>query len=253
MDDDVNSKPVGDQAGGDADSKARPKGVLRTIWRWLKRAGVTFLVLLLGYAALVLIGLIPVNSDFVPTEGGVEILIFSGEFHSDIILPIKTKVFDWRPEFPRGHFSADTSVATHIAIGWGERDFYLHTPTWADLKVSTACSALLMPSDTVMHVAMIYKPIVGSNVRRVRISNEQYLRMVEAIQKSFALDSDGKIQRIQGYAYSNNDAFYDGAGSYHMFRTCNCWAGEVMQAGGIKVGWFTPLPKTVFVHLPDQQ
>lgn len=242
-----------DQATAQSEPTLGQQGLVRTSWRWFKRVCGALLLTLLAYAVLILIGLYPVNSDFVPDENGIEVFVFSGEFHSDIVLPVVAPEFDWRSEFPAGDFSSDTSMATHVAVGWGERDFYLHTPTWADLKVSTACSALLIPSDTVMHVAMVYKPLVGANVRRVRVSGEQYLRMVEAIKNSFERDANNQIQKIPDYAYSYNDSFYDGVGSYHMFRTCNCWAGEVMKAGGIKVGWFTPLPKTVFAHLPEQE
>jgi uncharacterized protein (TIGR02117 family) len=151
--------------------------------------------------------LLPVNSDFVPAENGVEIFVFSGEFHSDIIVPIRTEAHDWRNDFPPDHFPADTSLSTHVAIGWGERNFYLHTPTWSDLKFSTACKALLTPSEAVMHASMVYKPAVGSNIRSVCVSNDQYLKMVRVMQQSFVRGPDRSIKKIQGYAYSNNDAF----------------------------------------------
>ena len=105
-----------DQARDKSEPIAQRQGVIRTCWRWFKRVFVSLLLLLLAYAFLILIGLIPVNLDFVPDEDGVEVFVFSGEFHSDIILPIVSSEFDWRREFPASDFPTDTSEATHVAI-----------------------------------------------------------------------------------------------------------------------------------------
>lgn len=236
-------------------------GFAQRTWRyfklWVRRTGFTIGGLFVLYLLCALIGLIPVNHDFEETTDGVEVYVFSGQFHSDIILPLTNSTHDWSMSFPSSDFKYDTTEATHVSIGWGERNFYLHTPTWADLKVSTAAKALLVPSDTVMHVSMTTRPELDADVRRVRISIEQYQSMVSFISSSFAKDTAGKIQRIANESYGNYDAFYEGAGSYHAFRTCNCWAGEAMKVGGIRVGWFTPLPKSVFMYLgknkPDSE
>ena len=197
--------------------------------------------------------MIPVNNDFQASESGVEIFVFSGEFHSDIILPIQSSVVDWRIHFADGDFRSNISEATHVAIGWGEKNFYLHTPTWSDLKLSTAANALLVPSDTVMHVEMTVRPEYGKRIRSVRISNEQYAELFVFVKESFARDAQDAVKRIEGQSYGNFDAFYEANGSYHAFRTCNCWVGEALQEAGVRVGWFTPLPKSVFVYLPDTE
>lgn len=224
-------------------------GWLRRVRTWIYRCALTALLLIAFYLALSLIGLYPVNSSFVQPDDGVEILIFSGAVHSDIVLPITTESIDWRIEFPQSHFERDVSLASHIAFGWGDENFYLHTPTWSDLSVSTAVNALALPSTTVMHVAMVGDPSDHPDVRRVRVSSESYRKIVDKIQASFALDDQEQRQCIEDVNYMGTDAFYHGQGSYHMFRTCNCWVGEVIRAGGIKCGWFTPLPKSVFWHL----
>ncbi|MFT5303935.1 MAG: hypothetical protein ACI814_004757 [Mariniblastus sp.] len=205
------------------------------------------------YLVFVLLGLIPVNNDFAETEDGIEIFVYSGAFHSDIVLPMSNSMVDWRAELPPNPFKVDHPQATHMAFGWGDRGFYINTPTWADLKVSTAANALLVPSPTVMHVSLAFEPEANASpeFKSVKISTDQYLTLVQFISDSFAKDPAGKLQRIEDSSYGDFDAFYIGSGNYHAFRTCNCWVGQALKATGIKTGWFTPLPKTVFLYFPD--
>ena len=235
-----------------SDEAPRKLGWFRRVRIWIFRCFLAAFSFVAIYLLLSLIGLYPVNSSFVQPGNGIEIFIFSGAVHSDIVLPVTTETIDWRSEFPQEHFERDVTLATHAAFGWGDENFYLHTPTWSDMKVSTAVNALALPSTTVMHVAMIGDPSDHPDVRRVRVSKESYQKIVDKIQASFALGDQAQRQRIEGVTYIGSDAFYRGDGSYHMFRTCNCWVGEVMRAGGIKCGWFTPLPKSVFWHLDDE-
>lgn len=221
------------------------------IWRWTKRVLLLIVGLLTFYVLLILIGLIPVNRDFEETSNGVEIFVFSGAFHSDLILPIENSVIDWRTNFVPDDFPASAPWATHMAFGWGDKGFYINTPTWADLKFSTACNALLIPSSTVMHVSHSSQPSTDEETRCVRISVEQYRELVDYINESFNAGAAGEFQLIEGVSYGSTDAFYRGAGRYHAFRTCNCWVGQGLQRAGIKTGWFTPLPKTVFFYFPE--
>ena len=231
-------------------------GFVVTAWRftkrWIRRIGFTFGGLFILYLLIALIGLIPVNNEFAEASEGVEIAIFSGQFHSDIILPLRHQSFDWSTEFKRNDFREDIYEATHVSIGWGERNFYLNTPRWEDLKLSTAAKALFVPSNTVMHVSMTTRPSAEPNVRRLTISEEQYAALVTFIRNSFDRDKSDAVMRIEGARYGNYDAFYEARGSYHAFRTCNCWAGNAMKSAGIRVGWFTPFPKSVFMYLPGE-
>lgn len=228
-----------------------PKRSLSRFWKWTKR----LLLLIFGflgiYVLLILVGLIPVNRNFVETTDGVQIFVFSGPFHSDLILPIDNSIIDWRSKFAPTDFRTSTPWATHIAFGWGDKDFYINTPNWADLKISTAASAILVPTDTVMHVAHQSQPPTDDETQSVRISIEQYQKLVEFVSGSFELGSTGEFQLIPGKSYGSSDAFYWASGRYHCFRTCNCWVGDGLKSAGIKTGWFTPLPRTVFLYFPE--
>ena len=225
-------------------------------WRLIKWPLAIIILPVLLYLVLALVGAwIPDNGDFVPKPNGIEIYIYSGDIHSDIILPLVNEQKDWRENFPLSSFESDRTDFTHVSIGWGSREFYLETPTWNDLELSTALSALFTPSESVMHVEMVHlSPVISSSMMKTKISKEQYLQLVQYVQSSFdqsggSASSNQKPVQIEDAGYSDRDNFYPAVGSYHLFRTCNCWAGDALRATGVKVGKFTPLPKTVFWHL----
>jgi uncharacterized protein (TIGR02117 family) len=210
-----------------------------------------FLLLIVLYLLAVLAGLIPVNNGFEQTPDGVEIFVTSTAIHGDVVVPIRNEVVDWGEHLPARCFSGDVRKATHVAFGWGDKGFYINTPTWDDLKASTVLRALFWPDDSCMHVVMKERDDISSGGKAVRISAEQYQRLVEFIRDSFRTDADGRFQLIEGAAYHSSDAFFEAHGSYHCLNTCNCWVGRALRTAGLRCGWFTPLPKTTFLYLPD--
>ena len=114
------------------------------------------------YGVIGVVGLFPANRDFRAPDHGVKIYVFSGPVHTDLILPVESPSKDWRKAFPSEGFATSPDAFSHVAIGWGDRGFYLETPTWAELKASNAVKAMLLPSQSVMHVDFRFEP----NVRR---------------------------------------------------------------------------------------
>lgn len=229
--------------------KQRPIQTTRLHWSRRIRKGFVYAFLL--YVGVLAIGLIPVNNDFLPSRDGVRIYLVSNAVHADLILPVRTEVVDWTSTFSKTRFLGDVSAQTHVALGWGDKGFYLETQTWDDLKVSTAANALFLPSTSCMHVDFI-RPEDYTDKVAITISPEQYAKLVSFIQESFALDSEGKIQQIEGYAYSMTDAFFEARGSYHLFNTCNSWIGRALKQAGVRTPWYSPMPKTPMLYLVSE-
>ena len=227
--------------------RSRSRTIRKFIWRWFKR----FLLVPLGYLGLALIGLFPVNNDFQQDPQGVEVLFISNAVHSDIVMPLEAAGFDWRQRIPDSAFQGNVSQSTHVAISWGDRGFFIETPQWSDLKFSTAANALLWPSPTCVHISMIEREWLGDEAVAIKLSPEQYRKLVDAICESFVVGDDDKFVSIPGESYGWGDAFFESNGNYHILNTCNSWVGRAMKRSGIRVGWFTPLPKTIFLWLPE--
>lgn len=189
---------------------------------------------------------IPRNSEWTQPDGGVEIMVETNGIHTGIVMPILTPQKDWSVDFPASDIPAAGRPYTHVSVSWGEREVFLDTPTWADLSPSTALRAAV-GGDGLLHVAHYVRPASDTDVRVLRISAEQYARLVRAIEKQvFAPD-----QRPPLRGYDSYDVFYDAPGTYHLGNTCNQWTSDTLAAAGIRIGWWTPLPGGVMKWIPD--
>jgi uncharacterized protein (TIGR02117 family) len=207
-------------------------------------------VLLYAGAVLVL-GLIPCNRDFRPADNGIDIYISSNGVHADLLLPQQSVVLDWRSILPASDFNRPDPAASYLAIGWGDRDFYLNTPTWAELKLSTAVYALSGRDSSLLHVEPVRPPLPSPTLRHLRLSPQQ-LRLLDAyILRSFALDAGGHPQRIAGAHYYAHDAFYQAHGAYSLLNTCNEWARSGLAEAGVRSPLWSPLTFGIFHQLPD--
>ncbi len=232
----------------------RNVSVIRRLISWAWRIGKYSLLVVFCYLVCALVGLLPANRDFRETSGGVPLTVFAGPVHCDLIMPVENQVVNWRDHFPPGDFVGSVGDYSHIAIGWGDWGFYLDTPRWKDLKVSTLAKAVFVPSPTVLHVQYQDEPMVLDNQRRVRISEEQYAKLVEFVLTSLKTRSSGSQNpgRLKiDFSYLATDAFYEANGSYHAFNTCNCWVADAIQSAGICAPRFSPFPWSVQMYFPD--
>ena len=171
----------------------------------------------------------------------VTIFLESNGVHIDLVLPVRNSEKDWSRGIRYSDTRGGTSTLNWLAIGWGDKDFYLNTPTWADLKFGTAVKAVFGLSPSAVHTTYCGLPLVGDRCVKLVISPGQYQRLVAFIENSFRHDSLGKpILLPTTVRYDNNDAFYEARGSYNAFHTCNTWANNALKASGQRACWWTP-------------
>jgi len=225
-----------------------------TYQRWRRRFVQLVVGFILFYCGFLLAGYIPINRDFAApaADDSVRLFIRSNEIHTDLVLPTSNEAteIDWRELFPPEHFRSNVGEARYVAIGWGNRGFYVDTPRWADAKLSTALGAVF-PSETVLHVEYLGDVAAGPYFRELRVSREQYQRLASFIEESVG-DLDEKSDAIMATtrSYSTYDRFYTATGSYHAFNNCNQWTGRGLQRAGVKTGIWTPLKSQVYCWLP---
>jgi uncharacterized protein (TIGR02117 family) len=135
----------------------------------------------------------------------------------------------------------------YIAIGWGDKGFYLYTPSWAELKVSTALIAAFWPSETVMHVT--YHQSINLEWKTITLCKSQLSNLNNFIYKSFAEDSKHKIQILKGAGFTQNDFFYQAKGNYTCFYTCNVWVNQALKKAKVKTAIWSPFDKGILKHL----
>jgi uncharacterized protein (TIGR02117 family) len=190
------------------------------------------------YLVAALVGsLVPVNRGWIEPAQGTTIYLADNGIHADIIMPVKAEGLDWAPLFRTSDFAAPSPSAAWIAFGSGEERVYLNTPTWWDITPRTIWSALF-GGRQVMHVEYVSDPSYA--VRQVRLRPEEYRRLWAAIRADFALDSRGRLQRIDHPGYGCCDAFYRAPGKHSALRTCNTWAAKWLRLAGVKASVWPP-------------
>ncbi len=202
--------------------------------------------LILYVAAAFLLSRIAVDAEKGP-KGEVEVFLLSNGVHTDLVLPLKQGDMDWSRIVPVTHTMGKDSSKDFVAFGWGDKGFYLDTPTWADLKFSTAFKAATALSTAAIHATYHHRPAEGENCRKIALTMDQYQRLTAYILQSFLRDKDGNVIFIPTSAvYGPDDAFYEAVGSYHLFHTCNTWTNNGLKAAGQKACLWTPFDKGIF-------
>lgn len=181
------------------------------------------------------------------TKPDMDIYILTNGVHTDIVMPVKTDVIDWSKEVKFENTQGKDTAYNYLAIGWGDKGFYMEIDEWSELTFRIAFKAAFGLSTSAIH-ATYYKDMVeGDDCKRIRISEQQYIRLVEYLQKGFRHDTDGHVIHIATDAtYGDSDSFYEGVGSYSLFRTCNTWANDGLKAAGLKACLWTPFQSAIF-------
>ena len=169
----------------------------RTLNRYGRRSLVSALLRAVGWlvAALIIVaatyvtaaialGAIPVNSSFEEAPEGISIYVRTNGVHAELVLPTRAASVDWSAEHPSAHMRSLAEPLEWIAFGWGDRGFFARTPTWADLRPGTALMAVSGLGPGAMHVEYIESPR-AYKAREIKISAEQYARLVAFIRASF--------------------------------------------------------------------
>lgn len=229
------------------DPTARRPSALR---RWLRRALLAFgalvgLVLLYFLAALVG-ALIAVDGEAVQDPDGVRVYVTSNGVHADVWVPVRVGDRDWSDWLPLDELGG--GGGGYLGFGWGERSFYLETPTWDDLTAGNALRALLWPTSTLMHVTYLWS--APRDAHELRLSAASHARLVEYLRSGFAVDEGGRPRLVEHPGYHGNDRFFEGRGRYHLLRTCNHWTNGALKAAGVRTALWAPFEASVTHHLP---
>jgi uncharacterized protein (TIGR02117 family) len=196
-----------------------------------------------------ILGVIPVNKGHVQAPYGAEIYITSNGVHLDIIMPVATAEMDWRKFIHPGDFPGTVSLDHYIGFGWGERNFYINTPTWSDLRFDVAVAAMLWPTPSAMHVNYYQsRPRPDPHTVTVTLDDRELGVLLEYIFSSFQT-KNGRVIVIEGAGYDVDDNFYEARGKYHMFFTSNDWVNAAMKKTGVRSAVWSPFDKALLYQL----
>lgn len=202
------------------------------------------------FLAALILGLVPANVAWQEAEDGVPVFVRTNGVHTWIMMPKVNTIMDWRP-YARPDHLADPryGAGDYVAISYGNRDFYLNTPTWGDLELHTALSALAGGGPTLLHVEHEHQPRPSEWQRPITLRPEEYRRLAEFIRARFRRDPNGRTIPLIGRGYRDWDMFYEAEGGYSAILTCNEWTGRALRAAGVRTGLWTPLEQSIMWRL----
>ncbi len=222
------------------------KNILHIILKFL---GVLLGLVVLYIVCALIIPLIPVQKKATTEKADIAIYIFTNGVHTDLVMPIKSKQIDWSEKILFENTTSKSSDFKYVGIGWGDKGFYLDTPTWAELEVTTAFYAAFWLGDSAMHCTF-YKSIKeAEDIKKIMITDSQYRDLIRFVDSKFDKNSAGQNILIPTDAvYSADDAFYEAQGSYSFLYTCNTWTNDALKVAGQKAALWTPTDFGIFQH-----
>jgi len=173
--------------------------------------------------------------------------------HAYLIFPVKNENQDWQKLFPTHQFLSAENDFRYIAFGWGDRAFYLNTPSWDQLSVAVLLRALFKPTPSLIQVKYLKRsPQLDASCVKVSLSLTQYQSICDFIELSFQKDTLGNPILIVQPGYTAYDRFYEAKGRYTLLNTCNNWVNHALKLVGIKTAMWSPLDKPIFYHLRNK-
>lgn len=220
---------------------------MRRILRFVALAILIPLGLYLGSAAV--LGHVASNGDWrepgIAEPGSVTIYVQTNGVHTGIVVPAVSAGRDWRMRVPASDLPDPTRAGKWLAFGWGDRDFYLNTPRWQDIRPWPMFRALTGSSTTLVHVDHLDDFATDENWRPLRLRADEYRRLSDFIDATFA--ERPAVTR----GYTARDVFYTARGRYSAFTTCNVWTGNALRRAGVKTGMWTPFESDVMRWVPQ--
>jgi uncharacterized protein (TIGR02117 family) len=177
----------------------------------------------------------------------MSIYIATNGFHTDIIMPVKTEMVDWSRKIKFSDTRSKDGNQNFVAVGWGNRDFFLNIPSWAEVKLSIALRAVLGIGPSAMHAEFLKSVYEDETCRKIELSKSQYIDLVNFIESYFIKDPLGNFVNIPTLnTYGNSDAFYEAKDRFTPFFTCNTWTNSALKSAGLRSCLWTPFQSGIF-------
>ncbi|WP_230532171.1 DUF2459 domain-containing protein [Microvirga roseola] len=172
-------------------------------------------------------------------QGGLDVILVSNGYHAGLAIP----------RGPLMEMAEDTGLPALLSIGmrfrhyewlevgWGDSEFYRSTPTANEVQWRLALKALLgMGEGTVLHVVgiegrpeQVFPP---NGLVTIRLSQDGFVRLAKRLEETFASSPDRQPEEMGPGLYGPS-LFYRAAGSFNLFRVCNHWVADLLDAAGV--------------------
>jgi uncharacterized protein (TIGR02117 family) len=225
----------------------------RRLRRWTVRLAASAAV---AAAILVLAGLtLRQSADpalYPPRDGGVRITVVDHGYHAGIVLP-RGPLAELAETDKLANLRQALDVFSafdHVEIGWGEENFYRFAPVAEFSAAPHVARALFNPGNrSVLHVVGVNGDPAAVFSRSapldLTVSREGMRRIARELDRQLAPSTTGEVVP-QGPGLYGPSAFFNARDGYHLFNTCNHWAGRTLALAGLP---YSPLESTISAGL----
>ncbi len=186
------------------------------------------------------------------TNSPYPVYLVADAMHVDLVLPVENSAFDWRSVVTLETIGREKRNDYHyLKFGWGDRDFYMNTPSLDKIQLPRLVRTLFLPGNpTAIHInGYLNIPIEpGYQTKCVGLTQTQYLNLVNYVRRSFR---GVKIDRIQD-GFVDAAGFYEATGSYSIAHTCNNWVAGALNAADVTTPLWSGLSGSVMQQLGDR-
>lgn len=204
---------------------------------------------LFGYIALCVgLPLISIEEKETLEKKNIEVYLIKSGPHMDFLVPVHHTLHNWELEFPYQNNKIVDTTFEWIAIGWGDKDFYLNTPTWGDLTVSTATNAAIGLGSGGIHATYYYDIPEEKPIIRLKMTPLQYQQFCKYVRGNLQMKNHKTIplhSKVEGVT-GDYDRYYDAKGSFSIMHTCNTWVNNGLKASGQRACYWTGLAEGIF-------
>lgn len=173
-----------------------------------------------------------------------KICVSQSGLHSNIIVPVNNKVFDWQKYL----YLNNNLKYRYLGFGWGERNYYINPPTTKELKITQGFQALFFPNDSVIRVQRHQILPQQLELECVGVSQSNYLELMKFINSSFKLSAQGEKTLVADNPRLNA-RFYEAKGTYSILNNSNSWTAAGLRTANVNTPLWAGLASAIMFHL----
>jgi uncharacterized protein (TIGR02117 family) len=172
--------------------------------------------------------------------------------HTNFFVPVHNDAFDWGQHLNLATLGKSKPADyRYLQFGWGDRTFYVETPSWDKISISSALRSLLRPNPAALfvkgHTAVPHYP--NETLKCISLDQAQYLKLMHFLEASFQTNSQG--QELISRGHDGDSSFYIATGRYSALKTCNSWTAEGLRSADVNTPLWGGLAPAVMHQLKD--
>jgi uncharacterized protein (TIGR02117 family) len=206
------------------------------------------LIVVSFFLLCVFLALIPVEKEKTEEPKLVSIYFMQSGVHTDLILPVHHKIQNWDALFPYENNKVYDTTFNWIGIGMGDKRFFLTTPSFNDLTLSTAFRGAFGLSGAAIHAYYHYEIPIDRPTIKLKITENQYRRLCRYIKRTIRFKNNKPVlleSTVEGTTF-DYDRYYDAKGAYSVLNTCNSWVNEGLKSSGQRGCYWTAFAGGIF-------